>query len=116
MIERDLVADIVLISGRVSGTLVGDPAGGRTLWFEPLDPNARNSQGRTALASIGAGGAFGPVVLPPGRYHVELLPLGASDDRSESSGPLVAPEGRPIVVDVVDGGEITGLELKVGGQ
>jgi hypothetical protein len=48
---------------------------------------------------------FRTVALPPGRYVVGAL-------RSGRSIELVRSDGQPAVIDVVDGGEITGLELR----
>ena len=76
--------------------------------FRPIPPDSSEPpEHLTACVEVvGEDRRFASVALPPARYLVAGLRRGDFVD-------LVGPDGQPVVVDVVDGGEITGLELRV---
>ena len=106
-IDGDVRADLTLVGGNVAGRLVASRVEGGsppTVVFDARTPE--NPMGGLAWISPDDEGRFSATALPPGRYQVRAG-LGLSNP------DLVGPDGQPVVVDVVDGGEITGLELRV---
>ena len=61
--------------------------------------------------AVAPDGSFGPVFLPPGRYRVSLLYWRDAADPHLVSCMLRTPGGDPVEIQIVEGGEVTGLEL-----
>ena len=104
-------ADVILAGGTVSGRLLVEglvELGSMLAAFRPTQAgsSAPTPDVEPFLESMGNHLHFMAIALPPGRYVVAGFRLGDFVD-------LVGPDGQPVVIDVVDGGEITGLELKV---
>ncbi len=111
LLRTPLEADVVLVGGAVSGRVPTDERVEYVLGvvaFRPVPPgsSAPRPEVDPFLERVDEDRRFAAVALPPGRYVVAGLHLGRIID-------LVGPDGQPVVVDVVDGGEITGLELRV---
>jgi hypothetical protein len=116
LLDHDVEADVTLAGGNVAGRVlaIAPPAPTRDSIRVAFHPAVATAHVATPgvdpmLEDPGAEGRFRCTALPPGRYVV----TGALSGRTVD---LVGPDGRPVVVDVVDGGEITGLELRVAGQ
>lgn len=115
---RDLDADIVVVAGRVSGK-VRAPAcsgGGAVVQFsggsKPLSPEDA-MQGRLPSGhAVASDGSFGPVFLPPGRYRLSLMCWGDANDPHLVSGGLRTASGEAAEIEIVEGGEVTGLEVQ----
>ncbi len=115
--ELRLVADthmeIALVGGSVSGRVGAIPPQARAstrlrlLGVIPVGPSGELPL-RIVRVPVEERNEFRLVCLPSGRYR---LRFPADADRPN----LLTSEGGPVFIDVVDGGELTGLELKVIG-
>lgn len=112
-LDSDSQAAITLIGGDISGK-VSVPS--RVVGSKSrIELEAWTADGtwllRTLTFDLDESGRFSAVALRPGRYRIARFVEHYSDPVEKKGPELVGPDGQPVVVNVVNGGEIAGLEL-----